>query len=107
MTPAAAIAMLDRQIARHGQGVSFKRGATALAMRGFVRKFAPEEVVGLVTEQDRIVVLSPSTLGAFGVPKEQDDVSISGKLGKVQPSVGLTHIGDTLVRIELRVKMVT
>lgn len=106
MTPAAAIAMLDRQVDAHGQTVTFHRGATTLAMRGFVREFKPEQLVGLITEQDRLVVLSPSVLSTYGTPKELDDVSIASKLGKVQ-SVGTTHIDDTLVRLEVRVRLST
>lgn len=107
MTPAAAIAMLDRQIARHGQTVKFKRASTPATMRSFVRPYAPDKIVGLVTEQDRLVILSPSTIGAYGVPKEQDDVSLNGQQGKVQPTVKQIFLDDTLVRIEMRVRIVT
>lgn len=105
MTPTEAIAALDRQIAAHGQSISFRRGADTAAMTAFVRGYRPEQLVGLITQADRQVALSPSHLGAFGVPKEQDDVQINGEFGKVQPGVEQVHIGDTLVRVNLRVTM--
>lgn len=104
MTPNEAIDALDRQIAAHGQSVSFKRSTSRLDARGFVREFKPEQLVGLITQQDRKVILSPSVLGTYGVPKAQDDVNIAGQIGKVQ-SVGMTHLNDVLVRLEIRVRL--
>ena len=104
MTPTEAIAMLDRQIDAHGQRVSFKRNTAGLTARGFVREYKPEQLVGLITQADRMVIISPSVLGTFGVPKALDEVAIAGAVGKVQ-SVGTTHINDVLVRLELRVRM--
>lgn len=104
MTPTEAIAALDRQLDAHGQRVVLRRGATKIELRGFVREFKPEQLVGLITQQDRQVILSPTDLGALGVPAAQDDVNIAGVIGKVQ-SVGQTHIDDVLVRLELRVRL--
>ena len=104
MNPARAIAMLDKQIAAHGQRISFKRGTSGITTRCFVREYKPDELVGLITQQDRLVVLSPSDLGAYGIPKAQDLVATGGQQGIVQ-SVGQTHINDVLVRLDLRVRM--
>lgn len=104
MTPETAIAMLDRQIAAHGQPVAFRRGASAqVSARGFVRGYKPEELVGMVEQADRQMAVSPTTLGAF-VPQDNDDVSIAGRLGKVM-DVEPVQIGATVVRFNLRVRM--
>ena len=70
MTPAVAIAMLDRQICDHGQPVSFRRGTQPqVSASGFVSGFKPEELVGMVEQADRQITLSPTVLGAF-VPQD-------------------------------------
>lgn len=105
MTPSDAIAMLDRQITVHGQTIALRRGSGAQHnARGVVRDFKPEQLVGLVTQADRAVILSPSNLGAFGVPLLQDAVSISGRIGTVQ-EVEPVAINDVVVRVNMRVRM--
>lgn len=103
MTPAAAIAALDRQIATHGQSVSFKRGATIRAATGFVRGLKPEQLVGMLTQRDRSVVVSPSSLGSY-VPRADDEFLTNGALGKVKAAEPI-HIGSTVVRWNLTVTM--
>jgi hypothetical protein len=104
MTPAQAIAMLDDQIARHGQTLKFKRGAAAMVpMRGFVRGFKPSELVGTLTQGDRSIVLSPKALGTFGVPRALDKVVIADTSATVQ-SAESVHMDDVLVRINLIVR---
>lgn len=101
------IAKLDRDLARKGQSVALRRGATGTVyeMRGFVRGYEIEKVVGLVTLADRKVIVSPTGLGAFGLPQDGDDFATNGKLGKVQ-EVEPFHYDDVLVRVEMRVRMV-
>jgi hypothetical protein len=103
MTPAMAIAMLDRQIAKHGQTIDFKRGATTQAATGFVRGYETEQLVGMLTQKDRKVVVSPSSLGAFQ-PRENDDFNTGGKIGKVTAAEAI-QIGTTIVRWNLRVTL--
>ncbi|MBN9334833.1 hypothetical protein, partial [Devosia sp.] len=83
----------------------FKRGSAALGqMRGFVRGFKPSEFVGTFKQGDRGVVLSPSTLGAFGVPQNLDKVAfLAGSTATVQ-SVEQIHLNDVLVRINIIVR---
>ncbi|HEV7417863.1 MAG TPA: hypothetical protein VGN98_17040, partial [Tianweitania sediminis] len=69
----------------------------------FVRGYKPEELVGMVEQADRQVTLSPTNLNAF-VPQDNDDVSISGRLGKVM-DVEPVQIGSTVVRYNLQVRM--
>ena len=106
MIPAEAIASLDAQLAEHGQVVSFRRGAGAQHnARGFVRGYKPEQVVGLISELDLSVVLSPSSLGAYGIPKAGDSASTAGQGGVVQPGVQPVHMNGELVRINLRIRV--
>lgn len=103
MTPAAAIAALDRQIAAHGQVVSFRRGATIQAATGFVRGLKPEQLVGMLTQADRSVVVSPTSLGAY-TPKANDDFLTNGALCTVKAAEPI-HIGSAIVRWNLTVTM--
>ncbi len=97
MTPSQAIAMLDRQLARHGEDVSLNGGTK----RAFVRGYKPDELVGDVRQTDRLVVLSPTDLGAQ--PVRGGKVVIAGKTHNIE-AAGLTLLANTLVRIDLRVR---
>lgn len=104
-TPAEAIAALDAAIAQAGQAIAFKRAAAEQASVGFVRGYKSEQLVGLITQQDREVIVSPSSLMSFH-PKENDDFIIvaGSKLGKVMAAEPI-YMGPTLVRWNLRVKL--
>lgn len=108
MTPAQAISMLDRQVARHGQRVVFRRGTTAgsptVITAGVVRGYKPEALVGLITQADRNITLSPSGQGTYGAPRVADLVSLDGVQGSVK-SVEEIKIGATVVRYNLRVTL--
>jgi hypothetical protein len=105
MTAAEAIAMLDRQIAEHGQAIAFRRGATEQAATGFVRGYKAEQLVGLTTQKDREVIVSPTSLEGYA-PRENDDFAITAGpvLGKVMDAEPI-HIGATLVRWNIRVRL--
>lgn len=103
MTPIDAIAALDRQIAAHGQSITFKRGSTGQTARGFVRGFKPEQLVGLLTQASRQVTVSPSTLGSY-VPRANDTFGTLGSLGTVIAAEPI-HIGTTIVRWNITVTM--
>lgn len=103
MKPAEAIAKLDRQIAAHGQVIGFRRGTTTQSARGFVRGYKPEQLVGLITQQDREVIVSPSTLGEFE-PRANDDFQTVGRLGKVMAAEPI-HLDGVLVRWNLSVRL--
>lgn len=105
MSPEQAISMLDAQLSEHGQAIAFRRGSTEQAAVGFVRGYKVEQLVGLVTQQDREVIVSPSSLSGYE-PRENDDfaVTVSARLGNVI-SVEPIHIGTTLVRWNLRVRL--
>ncbi len=100
MTPADAIAAIDRQIADHGQAVALRRPPAAQHTgRGFVRGFSPAEIVGLVKLGDRSVIMSATHLGAFGIPREGDEVAIAGQVGRVIGTPEPVHMNDVLVRV--------
>lgn len=134
MTPADAIAALDRQIAAHGQPIAFRRGAEApISVLGFVRGYKPEQLVGMLTQQDRQVVVSPTFLDGMLVPVLQtfrpwsdgllwqdtapwaeepwvfapqanDDFQTMGRRGKVTSAEPI-HLGGVLVRWNLVVRL--
>lgn len=103
MLPERAIAKLDSQIVKHGQPVGFKRGSTIQSAFGFVRGYNPDAIVGLITQADRQVIVSPSSLGSF-VPKANDEFVTNGALGTVQAAEPI-QMGTTTVRWNLRVRM--
>lgn len=106
MTPNEAIAMLDRQIAAHGQTITLKRGSAAEhGCKAFVRGYKPEAIAGLITLADRQVVVSPTGLGTFGVPAGGDRFATNGRQGTVQADVNPIYIDDVLVRVEMRVRL--
>jgi hypothetical protein len=104
-TPAGMIARLDAAIGRRGQSIAFRRGAGAAHIcRGVVRGYDVERIVGLVTLADRHVIVSPTGLGAYGIPKANEDFSTQGRTGKVQDDVEPFYVDDVLVRVEMRVR---
>lgn len=116
MTPATAIAQLDRQLAAHGQAVKLRPGSTAtgeVVCTAFVRGFKPTELIGGLTQQHSLVVLSPTDAGSFAsgnaspldtrVPKAGNFIVVAGKPRKVTAGVGI-YMGTTLVRIEATVE---
>lgn len=103
MTPANAIAALDRQIAQHGQAIAFLRGNVEQEARGFVRGYKAEQLVGLITQADRQVIVSPSSLGTYA-PRVNDDFASMDVLGKVMAAEPI-HMDGVLVRWNLRVRL--
>lgn len=107
MKPSAAIAMLDRQLAKHGQTVILRHGNTTvgqLTLKAFVRGVKAEEVVGEVTQTDRTVVFSPTDLGAFGEPDASVSAVIDGKPHKIVGKPEFIRLSDVLVRVNMVVK---
>lgn len=106
MSPSEAIAALDRQIAAHGQPVKVRQGNAAggeVATRAFVRGMKPDEIAGAITQSDRRVVFSPSSVapsllraGGFLVIDEAP-AAIIGKPETVK-------INGVIVRINVAVK---
>lgn len=103
MTPTEAIAMLDRQLAKTGQDIAFRRGVVEQEAWGKVDSYAPEQLVGIITQADQRVVVSPSSLGTYE-PKENDEFTTGGRLGVVtaaQPR----RMQNTIVRWNISVRL--
>ncbi|HTV69803.1 MAG TPA: hypothetical protein VMF90_14810 [Rhizobiaceae bacterium] len=101
MTPAQAIASLDLQLARHGQTITFHQIVNGVPapgagtdVRAFVRKFEPDELVNGLTQKDRRVVTSPSSLA---VVSEGGRFVINGKSYRIEAPDPVT-MDDTVVR---------
>ena len=108
MTPADAIGMLDRELARHGQNIGFHvmtsgEPDAGVMLRAFVRGFKADELVGGVDQQDKKIVLSPSD--TLVIPKQGDRVMIGGTQAyNVEAPANVIRMQDVIVRIELQVR---
>lgn len=103
MTPQTAIGMLDRQLATSGQTIAFRRGSTEQGAWGKVDGYKPEQLVGLITQADQMVVVSPTSLGGFE-PRKDDEFATGGAVGRVmwaQPR----RMADVIVRWNIQVRM--
>lgn len=103
MTPQQAIAKLDRQLSKHGQTVTLRREATTPLVhqaRAFVRKADPENLTDAVSQDARVVVLSPTSLPEWAVKLQKgDQIRIGeGALVRVEECERVL-MDDQLVRI--------
>ncbi|MDW9773024.1 hypothetical protein GOA89_14990 [Sinorhizobium meliloti] len=112
MTPAQAIAALDRQLAVHGETIKLRRGtkdapAVIMAVSGFVRGYKASDAVpnSGITQKDSKVIVSPSDLAPWPSPLPQggDWCEIDGQFRQI---ISHDHIklDSVVVRIELQVK---
>ncbi len=82
MTPDAAIAMLDRQLAKHGEDVVItrivKRGGVnvteSVTCRAFVKLVSADEIVGKITADDLKIIISPTQILAAGWPGTDENI---------------------------------
>lgn len=105
MTPAAAIAMLDRQVAAHGEPITITRGVDTQAARAFVRRAVVDPILpgADAAQAGTMLVLSPTGLDTIAAPARGDLVTIAGRqtfLEEAEP----VRMGDTIIRFNLRVK---
>lgn len=127
MTPAAAIASLDRQLAAIGEDVILRRTiGTAnqvnidVVCRAFVRGYEPKELVGSIVQGDSQVTISPTQINRAQwpggqpvtsppsatdprVPRKGDKMIVAGKPRNVEAAAPIYLAGE-LVRIDLQVK---
>jgi hypothetical protein len=109
MTPQVLIARLDAAIAGYGQSVTLQRtavdanGAVSVAEQlecpAAVRKFGPQDLEAGGVQEIR-VVLSPASLGSFGVPSRDDRILIDGNESNIIQIAPLDY-GGQLVRVNL------
>lgn len=113
MTPAAAIASLDRQIGLHGQivilrrytGVGAARTSADTTVGAIVRDYRPDELVGGITQGDTQIVLSPTDVLAGGgaMPQKGDQIVIEGKPRTIAAAPPV-RVGNVIARINVQVK---
>lgn len=113
MSPEQAIAMLDRQIEKHGQSVTILRLvpnhpiADELNCRAFVRGYKPDELANGVQQGDSLVVISPSSLdlsdSTEGLPRVNNKIEIAGRRRNIQ-AVDPVYLDDALVRLNLQIR---
>ncbi|ACL59908.1 hypothetical protein [Methylobacterium nodulans] len=108
MSPADALAMLDRQIAENGQTVTLQHDGVSYPLRAFVRGYSPREIGNGIQQGDSKVVLSPTELAAAGFPADEaperlDTLVISGRVRNVEYATPV-ELGDAVVRYDLLVR---
>lgn len=107
MTPAHAIAKLERQLTRHGQNVDLRKMASGIieseakGVRAFVRGFKPDELVGPILQGDRNIVLLPDA-PALAL-KKGDKIVIIGAVTNIE-SAEIIRMADVPVRVNVRVR---
>ncbi len=109
MTPQTLIARLDAAIAGYGQTVTLQRetrNATGgvisteeLNCPAAVRKFGPQDLEAGEVQEIR-VVLSPTSLGTWGVLARDDRILIGGNEANIIQIAPMEY-GGTLVRVNL------
>lgn len=111
MTPAQAIAALDRQLAAHGQTVTIQRAVPTgspleVTVRAFVRGYKAAELTDGMAVGLSNVVVSPSSIASspfFGdgnLPRKNDAVHINGRK-RIIDAAEAVKMGDVLVRLNL------
>lgn len=125
MTPAQAIAALDRAISANGEMITLRRTAGSSPQTwvdadvpALCRGYEPEQLIGSITQGDSNIILSPTSLNraqwpggqppAGGtsdprLPRANDKVVMWNRVRNVQAAVPIFMKG-VLVRIELQVR---
>jgi hypothetical protein len=106
MTPADALASLDAQLAENGENITFRRdnaSSDEKTVRAKVRFYKPDEIKGLIQQGDRHIILSPTYLGAYGVPLQNSIVLIGGLPNRIVWPEPI-KVNSTIVRIELQTR---
>lgn len=109
MTPAGALASLHRQILAAGEWVKVRREGVTPIEVDIMAVWRPGGASDLTTgtaQFDGLLILSPAQLSALGFPdagKKGDRVIVQGRMRTLETPQARA-IGDTLVRLEWRVK---
>ena len=110
MTPGGMIASLDAAIGGYGQSVTLQRTAVdpasgtitvtdSVTSPAAIRTYGPQDLeAGEVV--DIRIILSPTGLGAFGMPSRDDRVLIDGDAANIAQIAPL-YYGGRLVRVNL------
>lgn len=106
MTPAEAIASLDAQLAEHGSSILLARVQTPNVTTGVkarARDFRLDELAGSLRQDDTKVIVSPTGLEGYGVPKRGDWITVRGRRRSVE-NVDIIALQDVTVRYDLVVR---
>jgi len=109
VTPQTIIARTDAAIALYGQTVTIQRTAVdpgtgtitvtaSVDCPAAVRTSAPQDLEGDVV--DIRVVVSPTGLGAFGIPSRDDRILINGNPSNIE-TIGPLYFGGQLCRVNM------
>ncbi|MER8539156.1 hypothetical protein NKH17_06780 [Mesorhizobium sp. M1334] len=123
----AHVARLDRQLRLHGEPVQLARKVSGvvrhrLNLTGIVKTFAAEQLIGAITQNNYLVILSPTELrkkafpgavpatiasgtippGDENLPSTADAIIMRGG-EKAIGQVSAIYDGDQVVRIEIKV----
>jgi hypothetical protein len=109
MTPQTIISRLDNAISGYGQTVTLQRTSEDTATGAItvtesivcpaaVRISAPQDLLGDVV--DIRVVVSPSGLGSFGIPRRDDRILINGNPSNIE-QIGPLYYGGMLCRVNM------
>ena len=106
MTPAAAIGLLERALARDGETITITRnvkGSTPITqtVRASLRGYRADELTDDIDAHDSFGILSPTSL-AF-IPEKLDRTTIQGQTRVIQ-NVDKIMVADAVVRIEFQVR---
>lgn len=121
MSPEECIAALDDALAADGQLIELRRGVATSGLTDVpasVRAFRPEELIGGITQDDSLVILSPSSIGdgqfppvqsasaardmPTWLPQKNDRVVADGRSRNIM-FVKPFKVANRVVRIELTV----
>ncbi|GAB6842375.1 hypothetical protein HNR00_003583 [Methylorubrum rhodinum] len=102
MSPAQAIAALDRQLRRHGQDVTLHANGreASVTVRGRPSGYRPDELGQGVLQGMTKIVLSPTGLEAYGRPRKLDTMQYGGWSQTVEV-VDPIWIDGEVVRFEI------
>jgi len=123
MTPATARRMLATQLRRNGQDIVLERvtgteiqSKFQAAIRGFARKYAPEELPGGLQVGETVLAINPADLERLQwpaalpgspllarLPQDGDGCYVGGKRRAIRAAVP-TWNGSTLIRFDLIVR---
>ena len=107
-TPAQAIAELDKALAAAGEDVVMLEVAAGVPVepgvpvRGFVRGYKADELVGSIKQGDKRVILSPT--GLNGPPETDEKVRIAGADFNIEGRPEIIRMAGIVVRIVLQVR---
>jgi len=105
MTPATAIANMDRQMVAHGQAATLRLSLgttpptfTDVSVRVVIRDYDLEQLTGALQQGDRLVILRNTELTAGGhrAPRKGDRLVAAGVTYTLQ-SVDTRKVADTTV----------